>query len=376
MTASEIRLKSVICNLKSVIMFFVVLSIGCATGRVAIKPTPGTEVVTAEGQAPIIKDDLIGAKNTALSEAQRSALGLVVGVYVTGETLVSKAILLEENILGQTQGYIEKYTITKEWREGDFYKIKIKAAVRKEDLAKKINEMNLETKPAPFVAFWINENIEDKPVESSIVESQLMQDFLSTGFRISDEKPRKIFNDQQEAEKTSEKINADILILGNAVSRFVTDKDLSGLISYRATASVKAIKPTTREVVSAVDDVSGGVDITNEAAAKASLKRVAEKFGKNFAKKLYETLEKKATVTLKISGIGDLNELNLLNRIIRSFIEVKDSRVRTYSDSQAIVEILLRKGTAQDIARRLEQVKEQKITVTNASQYEIEAIKK
>jgi|GEM_PF-852128 len=352
---------------------------GCATGKVAIKPTPGTEVVIAEGQAPIIKDDIVGAKNTALSEAQRSALGLVVGVYVTGETLVSKAILLEENILGQTQGYIEKYTITKEWREGDFYKIKIKAAVRKEDLAKKINEMNLESRPAPFVAFWINENIEDKPVESSIVESQLMQDFLSSGFRISDEKPRKIFNDQEEAEKTSEKINADILVIGNAVSRFVTDKDLkdlSGLISYRATASVKAIKPTTREVVSAVDNVSGGVDITNEAAAKASLKRAAEKIGKDFAKRLYETLQKQAMVTLKISGISDLNELNLLTRTLRSFLEVRDSRVRTYSGDLAIIEIILKKGNAQDIARRLEQVKEQNITVTNATQYEIEAIKK
>jgi len=352
------------------------LLLGCATGRIGIRPTPGAEVVETEGQAPIIKDDLIGAKNTALSEAQRAALGLVVGVYVSGETLVSKATLLEENILGQTEGYIEKYTIAKEWREGNFYKIKIKAAVRKEDLAKKINEMQLEEKPAPFVAFWIDESIEDKTVESSVVESQLMQDFLSAGFRISDEKPRKIFTDQQEAEKTTEKINTDILILGNAVSRFVTDKDLAGLISYRATVLVKAIRPTSREVFATVDDVSGGVDITNEAAAKASLKRVAEKFGKDFAKKLYEILQKQAMITLRISGINDLNELNLVNRLIRSFIEVKDSRVRSYSDSSAIIEIMLRKGSAPDIARRLEQLKEQKITITSATQYEIEAIKK
>ncbi|HCJ67410.1 MAG TPA: hypothetical protein DHV62_08850 [Elusimicrobia bacterium] len=348
--------------------------IGCATGKVAIKPTPGAELVEAEGQAPIIKDDLVGAKNTALSEAQRSALGMVVGVYVSGETLVSKATLLEENILGQTQGYIEKYAVIKEWREGDFYKTRIKAAVRKEDLAKKINEMNLEPKPAPFVAFWIDEKIEDKPVEVSIVESQLMQNFLSAGFRISDEKPRKIFNDQQEAEKTTEKVNADILILGNAVSRFVTDKDLGGMISYRATLSVKAIKPNTREVVSAVDDVSGGVDITNEAAAKASLKRVAEKFGTNFAKNLYETLQKQTTVILKISGIPDLNQLNNLNRIVRSFIEVKDSRVRNYSGDLAMVEMTLRRGNAQDIARRLEQLKDQKISIISVGQYDLEAI--
>ncbi|MBI4777893.1 hypothetical protein HY792_03100, partial [Candidatus Desantisbacteria bacterium] len=124
---------------------------GCAATREAIvKPTVATEIVEAEGQSPIIKDDITSAKNAALADAQRAALGLVVGVYVTGETLVSKAVLLEENILGQTQGYIERYAIIKEYREEGFYKVRIKATVRKEDLAKKLNEMQLETKPAPI----------------------------------------------------------------------------------------------------------------------------------------------------------------------------------------------------------------------------------
>ena len=64
---------------KIAIFCLMVITYGCATGKVAIKPTPGTEVVEAEGQAPIIKEDLVGAKNTALSEAQRAALGMVVG---------------------------------------------------------------------------------------------------------------------------------------------------------------------------------------------------------------------------------------------------------------------------------------------------------
>jgi len=359
---------------KIAIFCLMVITYGCATGKVAIKPTPGTEVVEAEGQAPIIKEDLVGAKNTALSEAQRAALGMVVGVYVTGETLVSKAALLEENILGQTEGYIERYTVVKEWREGDFYKTKIKAAVRKEDLAKKINQMDLD-KPAPFIAFWIEEDIEGKPVDSSIVESQLMQDFLASGFRVSDDKPRKIFTDQNEAEKTAEKVNADILLLGNAKSNFVTDKDLGGLTSYRAILSLKVLKANTKEVISTVSDFSGGVDITKEAAAKSSLKRVAEKVGKNFAQKIYETLKTQSTVLMKISPLADLNELNTLNRIIRGFIEVKDSRVRSFTSNLAVVEITLRRGSAQDIARRLEQVKEQNVKVTAVGQYDIEAVK-
>ncbi|MFH1096970.1 MAG: hypothetical protein ABH886_05985 [Candidatus Desantisbacteria bacterium] len=361
----------------SCLMAYMLLFCGCATTKEAVvKQAVVTETVEAEGQSPIINNDMIGAKNAALADAQRAALGLVVGVYVTGETLVSKAVLLEENILGQTQGYIERYAILKEYREEEFYKVRIKAAVRKEDLANKINDLQLEEKPSPVVAFWIDEFVEDKQSEESIVESQLSQGFINAGFRVSDDKTRKIFTACEEAEKQIERINADILVLGKAVSRFVTDKDLGGLISYRATISLKMIKANSKEVIATIDEVCGGVDITNDAAAKASLKRVVEKIDKDFAKKLYETLEKQLSITLKISGIADLNELNLINRLIRSFLEVTDCRVMNYSGNSAVIEITLKRGNAQDIARRLEQIKEQKISVISAGQYDIEAVKK
>jgi len=287
--------------------------------------------------------------------------------------------LLEENILGQTQGYIERYTILKEYRQAEFYKVRIKAVVRKEDLARKIDEMQLPTKPSPVVAFWIDEYVDDTAIEASAIESSLSQRLINAGFRVSDDKPRNIFATREDAEKQDEKaekaerVNADILVLGRAASHFVTDKDLGGLISYRATVSLKIVKANTREVITTIDETSGGVDITREAAAKASLSRAIEKIDADFAKKLYETLEKQSGITLKISGIADINELNLINRLIRSFIEVKDSRVRNYSGSSAVIEIALKRGTAADIARRLEQLKEQRIKVISAGQYDIEA---
>ena len=363
-------MKYLLTCLMSCLLFFC----GCVTTKeLIVKPTAATEVVEAEGQSPIIKDDLIGAKNAALSDAQRAALGLVVGVYVTGETLVSKAVLLEENILGQTQGYIERYSILKEYRDGEFYKVRIKAAVRKEDLARKISEMQLETKPSPLVAFWIDEYVEDKAAEASVIELQLSQHLINAGFRISDDKPKNTFAACEDVEKQAERVNADIIVLGRATSQFVTDNGLGGLISYRANVSLKIVKANTREVMAVINEVSGGVDITKEAAAKAALIRAVEKIDTDFAKRLYETLEKQSGITLKITGITDITELNLINRLIRSFIEVKDSRVRNYSGSSAVVEIALKRGNATDIARRIEQLKEQRIKVISAGQYDVEA---
>jgi len=168
-------------------------------------------------------------------------------------------------------------------------------------------------------------------------------------------------------------INADIIVLGKATSQFVTDSGLGGLISYRATVSLKILKANTREVMAVINEVSGGVDITREAAAKAALTRAVEKIDTDFAKELYETLEKQSSITLKITGIADISELNLINRLMRSFIEVKDSRVRNYSGSSATLEITLKRGNATDIARRLEQIKEQRIKAISAGQYDVEA---
>ena len=86
----------------------------CSSAKYQIKATaPDTEVVEAEGSAPVINGDLAGSKKTSLHEAMKSALGLVIGVYVSQESLVSKAILIEDNITSQTEGYIEKYDVLK-----------------------------------------------------------------------------------------------------------------------------------------------------------------------------------------------------------------------------------------------------------------------
>jgi len=330
---------------------------GCAAQRPAIKATePNTEVVTAEGMAPIINGDLTGAKKTSLHEAMKSALGLVIGVYVSQEALVSKAVLIEDNITSQTEGYIERYDVLKEWREGDFYKTQIKALVRKEDLSAKIKALDLEPKRLgnPVVGFKVEEYIDGAESKTSYAADELKRKFVEKGFVVA------------------ESGEPDILVSGRADSSFNTDQGLGGMISYRATVSVRVVKPGSEDVITTSRETLGGVDVARAAAAATAISRAAGKVGADLPQAVLNYLRDRSTVRLVVSNIDSINQLNDLVRSVRALIEVRDCRVRDYSERVAKLDLDMKRGNAADVAKRLEGL-QKPLKVTKTSAYGIEA---
>jgi len=332
---------------------------GCASGSNKIKATaPNTEVVEAEGVGPIINNDINGAKKTSLHEAMKNALGLVIGIYVSQEALVSKAILIEDNITSQTEGYIEKYDVTKEWREGDFYKTRIRALVRKEDLSAKLKALDLEPKKLgnPLVAFSIEESIDGKPSETKYSESELKNKFVEAGFVVSEDLK-----------------GSDILINGKADSSFNTDQGLGGMVSYRASVSYKAIKTGSNDVITTFEETMGGVDVNKMAAAKASILNGARKVGQGFPNTVLKFLKERSTVRITVNNVDTINKLNDFVRSVRTLLEVRDSFVRNYSNNVASIDLDMKRGTASDIAKRLEQNQNFTVKISKVGAYDIEA---
>ncbi|MDP8233550.1 MAG: hypothetical protein P9M06_01945 [Candidatus Saelkia tenebricola] len=331
---------------------------GCASTKHQIKATsPDTEVVEAEGMGPIVEGDILSAKKTSLHDALKNALGLVIGIYVSKEALVSKALLIEDNITSETEGYIEKYDILKEWQEDNFYKTRIKALVRKEDLSEKLRALELEPKKLgnPVVKFSIEEFIDGNQSDAQYAEGVLKNKFIEQGFVVSDSG------------------TSDILITGKAESIFNSDSALGGLLSYRASISVKAVKSNSQEVIKTAQATTGGVDITEHAAAQASIINAAKKVGKSLPSTILKYLKERSVVQLTVSNVENINILDSLNRSIRALIEVRDTRVRNFSNKTAIIDLDLKKGTTDTIARRLERNSNFKIKITKKGAYNIEA---
>jgi hypothetical protein len=286
----------------------------------------------------------------------KSALGLVVGVYVSQEALVSKAMLIEDNITSQTEGYIERYDVLKEWREGDFYKTKIKAVVRKEDLSAKIKALDLEPKMLgnPLVMFKIDEYIDGAASNTTYAADELKKKFVEKGFVVA------------------ESGTPDILVSGRADSMFNTDQGLGGMISYRASIAVKAVKAGSDDIITTVKETIGGIDVAKAAAASTALSRAGQKVGGEMPQTVLTYLKDRSTVMLIITNVTSINQLNDTVRSVRALLEVRDCRVRDYSENLAKVDIDMKKGTASDIAKRLEGL-QNPLKVTKTSAYEIEA---
>ena len=344
--------------MKSYVLPVVFLAImGCASGKTVIKATaPNTEVVTAEGMAPIINGDITGAKKTSLHEAMKNALGLVIGVYVSQEALVSKAMLIEDNITSQTEGYIERYDVIKEWKDGDFYKTQIKALVRKEDLSAKLKTLDLEPKKLgnPVVVFKIDEYVDGVESKTTYAADEMKKQFVDKGFVVA------------------ETGDADIMVAGRSDANFNTDQGLGGMISYRATVSVKAFKPGSDDVITTARETLGGVDVSKAAAAATAISRAAGKVASDLPQTVLTFLKERSTVLLVISNVESINQLNDITLSVRALIEVRDCKVRDYNNNVAKLSLDMKKGTASDVAKRLETL-QKPLKVTKSSVYSIEA---
>ena len=111
---------------------------------VTAQPAQGkTESIEVEVDVPILNDDLIAAKERALMLAQRKAVELVVGVYINAATLVGKAELIDNQIYSKTNGYVKKYEVLSGEREGDSYKMKLRAEIKVGDVNKDLDGMGI-----------------------------------------------------------------------------------------------------------------------------------------------------------------------------------------------------------------------------------------
>ena len=94
------------------------------------------EIVNVEGRG-------VGAnKAEALKDAYRDAVERAVGMYVDAEQKMKNEELVEDQILTQSNAYIEKYDVVKEkTKPNGLVEIRINAEVKKSVLAKKLSDM-------------------------------------------------------------------------------------------------------------------------------------------------------------------------------------------------------------------------------------------
>lgn len=334
---------------------------GCAGSSKRLKTgkTMGGEVVEAEGLVPYHEEDLPGTKAAALAAAQRSAVELVVGVYVTAKTRVEKSVAIEQNILSKTAGYVKRYEILSEGRSGDWYKMRIRALVATGDIHDDLDTMGALRKPGvgyPRVAIALQEYVGEREHPSGDATQALSQVLLNIGYKVVD-LPSSVRKDDDPVE-AAKKINhqmAELLVAGYARAQAIEDTDnkLGGMSSYRANLSFRVIETGTGEVVGTVAETASGLDATPDVAAQKAFQQAAALAQPDLTA-LPNQLAQKAHVDITLNGLKSFDVLNKFQKSLAAEAGVKDFYLRSFNQETGVasLDVLVDQVSPQDLAER------------------------
>ena len=131
-------------KLKTIVMALCAGTAAClsAQGTARLVPPAPAETTVAAGDVVKVQGKGSGAtRDEALKDAYRDAIERAVGLYVDAEQMVKNDELVNDQILTQSNAYIEKYDVLKESSANGLVTLKILATVKKTALTKKLSDV-------------------------------------------------------------------------------------------------------------------------------------------------------------------------------------------------------------------------------------------
>ena len=303
-----------------------VLLAGCSGARLKVGAAQEGEVIEAEGWTPVVDDDVLGMKQRSLADAQKKAVERVVGVFISAKTRVSKAVTVDQNILANVSGYVQKYDVLSERREEGFYKTRIRALVLYKKIGSDLKALGLmrpEPPPGnPKVVVLLSargggaaqsgaagahaphadpESAQDRAAAAS---AAVRRAFLERGFLVVDPKGADV-------------PPADLVIQGEAESHELSGVNLGGFRSFRARVALSALKPGTGELVSQASREASGLDPTPQIAETKSLENAGMLAGEALAAEVADLLTRRGKGTVRVSGLKGLDDVQRLTEDLR-----------------------------------------------------------
>lgn len=322
------------------------------------------KTIEAEGVSSISKED-------AIRQAQRSAVEEAVGIFIQSQTEVENFELKKDKIFSRTQGYITRFSVLKESKAGDLFKIVINATVSldkiKDDLiAMKILLASMEH---PKLMVLIEEDYKSMDNLGMGIASTEMASLLGAkGFELVDKSQvDAVMNNNQArqalagnakaAKALGLKFGAQYVVVGKVVAHDAGEAyPGSGLKSIQASLQLKVIQTQTGLVLGSVVKTGVSAHISPLTGATMAIqmctqKAVDEYLVNAITNSFQEYLNNGAPLKLHITGVDSFQKSKLLIGVIEKIERVANSKKEGWSKTGGILELgLLYKGTSEELA--------------------------
>lgn len=339
-----------------------------------------TQTVIAKGVATVFGDDKGLARDQAIDDALRKAVEQSLGTFVQASTLVQNNMVVEDNILAWTDGYVRSHRILSEGlADPSTYEATIEAVVELANLKNDWESVQnlLNRMGNPRIMFMIDEqNIgqttswQNYPsVDMNVTETELLNKFITNTFECVDpatvrqnlkreQAAAVLQGDTQMAAAIAKKLGAEVIVTGKTVAKVATGINLGGMKSCQANITARVIKADVATVIATgsqhaayphIDEVTGGTEAIKKATTK-----LADELITQITKKWKDEFYNATIVKLEVRGISSFSQLNDFKNTLKFLIRgVKDIYTREVSESIAELDVKIT-GNANQLARELE----------------------
>lgn len=363
-------------------------------------PASGTTAqVTVIGMAGILAGDKAAARDKAIDDAMRKAVEQAIGTTVTSNTLVQNAVLMEDNILSWSSGYVSTYKILREGAApAESYEVEMLATVDTGSLrndAAALASM-IEKMGNPRLMLLVDEqNVGVREqfyyfsVDITACETAMIDVFRNKGFEVVDPGVAKenaqreqvvaaLEGNAQKAAALAKSQDAEWIITGKAIANVASGFNLGGMKSCQANITARLVRADDAKIIATASEHAAVPHIDEVTGGTQAIEKASRKCAENLMQKVLAESQKsfynQAIVNLRVEGFQSYNELqDFINKLKYYVRGVKSVNERGVSGAFANLDVKI-VGNAAQFARELERKSIEPFTlkVTGSSMNRVE----
>ena len=307
------------------------------------------ETITVYGESPIYDGKVVPARKRALEDAFRTAVRKVIGTMVTAESYTQNAISIDDSIVTKAKGYIKTYEILEEQTNKGSILLKAKVVVSVEPIRDDLTAMKIliESMGNPRVVVLIDEEGQET-VRHSYAASQITKALTDKAFYIVDPfskgnlTEKEILNAFKKGDfrgLDSDKLKADILMVGKGRVENVTNVGLAGLVGSIVNLDMKVIRIETGKIITEQSIRMNGVGANSESSYKDAFSKAGEKISglliNEITKVWGASLLNGRDVILEVS-VDDYMKLKDFKRRISQLFGVRQVNQQSFKNGKAL----------------------------------------
>jgi len=365
--------------MKNTVRIFAVIAVSgllaaCAGQTKHAAPQSTVEAVETEGLAPYNEKDMAATTNSACAEAQKNAVESVAGLFMGAQSRAEKYDVLKQNLLKNPGIYVKKYKVLSERREGDFYRVNIRAYVYVDKIASVLRGLAIfETaKPGAAGALMLDEYF----ITAASAYGDARKAFTEylgrkTALSFLDTPALKNSGDENTFFEAARASGADLVLIGKAEAAPMgaAQGPQAGFYPARAKAELKIYEAGTRKLLLEISSQSNALDSAEEGAFRKALYSAGELLGQEAFSKADKFIRPATPLTLRVKGLNGIEDVNKLKAAVQR-MEVNGAVLESYSEGEAVILVYPARPDSQEFCSALLRTGVFNLELERVSQFE------